>query len=354
MVSRAINFVPTGTLGQCFIDGVATDNITDLMIRVGIVGTNGNPLCIHSGLSSGPHLLTINLTGIGTYTPAPGASGAPNRFWVDEVNYAPTSSVAMDEVRFNAAIDHEKVLNVEKTTRIGELEDEVKACRIDIGRLEGEIRKHLTEISSLGGEVKACRTNIERLEGEIGKYLKEISSLQDQVKKLQEDVTAKANIITTLQNELQQNKWVLDGVRQDLSSARESLAYQQRVNQSLESSLNSERYTSSSLRNDVQTWRGNYESAYSQVQNMNQSLRKSVQDDQNLSTKASHINCVQASDVRKLVGSNNKKLSLLLEWNRGRKARGGWGSYQYKYASIYGGSYATAARIEIDWEEGYY
>ncbi|KAF8971460.1 hypothetical protein BDZ97DRAFT_1786656 [Flammula alnicola] len=59
------------------------------------IGVSGVVLCSDYGLSSGPHLLTLNLTGIGTYTPA---SGVPNRLWIDEINYNPTSSVAMDKV----------------------------------------------------------------------------------------------------------------------------------------------------------------------------------------------------------------------------------------------------------------
>lgn len=90
--------MPTGTFGRCFIDGVATDNSTDLMIGSGIVGTNDNPLCIDSELSDSTHVLTFNLSGIGTYTPAPGANGATNGVWVDEIIYTPSTSVAMDTV----------------------------------------------------------------------------------------------------------------------------------------------------------------------------------------------------------------------------------------------------------------
>lgn len=68
------------------------------MLDSGIVGTNDNPLCIDSLLSDSTHVLTFNLSGIGTYTPAPGANGAANRVWLDEIVYTPSSSVAIDTV----------------------------------------------------------------------------------------------------------------------------------------------------------------------------------------------------------------------------------------------------------------
>ncbi|KAF9481709.1 hypothetical protein BDN70DRAFT_876030 [Pholiota conissans] len=97
-LNGGINFVPTGTFAQCFIDGVATDNSTDLMIGSGVVGTNDNPLCADPILSDGTHVLTFNISGLGTYTPAPGANGAKNRVWIDEVVYTPSTSVSIDTV----------------------------------------------------------------------------------------------------------------------------------------------------------------------------------------------------------------------------------------------------------------
>ncbi|KAF8202946.1 hypothetical protein BJ912DRAFT_942407 [Pholiota molesta] len=97
-LNGGVNFVPTGTFGRCFIDGVVTDNSTELMIDSGVVGTNDNPLCIDSGLSDSTHVLTFNLSGIGTYTPAPGANGTANRVWIDEIVYTPSSSVGIDTV----------------------------------------------------------------------------------------------------------------------------------------------------------------------------------------------------------------------------------------------------------------